>query len=877
MLKLTKNTMFRQRLLQLTLAVLFIAVAAVPVKAAYDYPFQDPDLPVKKRVADLLSQLTIEEKISLLHQWQPAIPRLGIASFRTGTEALHGAAWLDTATVFPQAIGLGATWDTDLVKKIGSAVGDEVRVLHQQSPSTVGLSVWSPVVDLLRDPRAGRTEEGYSEDPFLTGNMSQAYCAGLKGDDPFYYKTIPTLKHFYAYNQEANRSTIDVKIDDRNKYEYYLESFRYAIEGGQAKSMMTAYNIVNGIPCTVHPDINDVVRADWVPDDFFVVSDAWAPAGLVQDQKYYDDMPHAMAGALTAGVDSMTQDSEDAAPTIEYITAALADELITEDDIDTAVRHILEVRFHTGEFDPDERNPYSDVPEDKLCHPDHAKLARQAAQEAVVLLKNNDSTLPLDKKDERSIAVIGPLADQVLTDFYSAPFPYTKTVLTGIQEKVPGEQIIFTRAVDQIALKALANDKYVTAPEEGGQLTANAESVGKNETFDLYDCGWGQYLFRAHANDSYLTGNGDWNALFANTGGSPSVHPEGVGTQQWFTYQNFRYEEVDEGIYALYNYQVSHWDTGFDGGKYVSVAGEEPYPLSCDQETAGINQQFRPEIIADGIESAVAAAEQAEVAIVVVGNEPMLNGRETIDRLDITLPPYQEELISKVAAVNPNTIVVIVSSYPVAIGEFDANENIKAILYSAHGGQEEGSAIADVLFGDYNPAGRLTMTWYASVDQLPDITDYDIIGGKRTYMYFDGTPLYPFGYGLSYAEFEYSDLELSSRSIGRHSRLRVSVDVKNISDIPGDEVVQLYVKDVRASVKRPNKELLGFKRITVPAGKTRTVKFSLPANELAFWDENEKEFTVEPGRYKLMLGSSSADIKLDKTFYVTSRRFGRRH
>ncbi len=839
-----------------------------PCKAAYDFPFQDPQKKLNVRVDDLLSRLTMEEKISLLHQWQPAIPRLGIGPFRTGTEALHGAAWLGKATVFPQAIGLGATWNRELVEQIGSAVADEVRVLHQKDPMTIGLSVWAPVVDLLRDPRAGRTEEGYSEDPFLTGNISMAYCAGLKGDHPFYYKTIPTLKHFYAYNQETNRNTVNVLIDDRNKHEYYLEAFRYAIAGGQAKSLMTSYNIVNDIPCTVHPDINAIVKSKWVRGDFFVVSDAWAPAGLVQDQHYYDTMPKAMAGALLAGVDSMTQDGEDSQPTIEYITTALNNELITEEDIDAAARHILTVRFHTGEFDPDDLNPYADIPETELCHPDHAKLANTAAREAVVLLKNEADFLPLNKDRVTSVAVIGPLGDQVLTDFYSAPFPYTKTILDEIRKKIPAEEVIFTRGLDQISLRSPAGDRYLSAPAEGAQLTADAEMVGANEIFDLYDYGWGQFLLRSHANDRYLTGNGNNNALLANTASSPGVHPEGIATQQWFTYQNFRYEILPDHSRALYNYQVSHWDTGYEGGKYASVNPDPPHGLSCTQEIVGPNETFQADLQTDGLAAAVEAAVASEAAVVVVGNEPMLNARETIDREDITLPPHQEDLIEKVAQANPNTIVILVSSYPMAIGAVKKNPNVRAILYTAHGGQEEGSAVADVLFGDYNPAGRLTMTWYDSVNQLTEITDYDVIGGNRTYMYFKGTPLYPFGYGLSYTDFKYRRLKLNSRWMRPDGKITVSVNVQNVGDTAGDEVVQMYVKDMQASVKRPQKELLGFERVSLAAGQTKRVTFTVPAEELAYWDETKQNFAVEPGSFKVMVGGSSEDIRREAVFRV---------
>jgi beta-glucosidase len=360
----------------------------------------------------------------------------------------------------------------------------------------------------------------------------------------------------------------------------------------------------------------------------------------------------------------------------------------------------------------------------------------------------------------------------------------------------------------------------------------------------------------------------DYSAIVANVADSPGIHPEGVGTQQWFTYQNFRYDPLEDGNYAIYNYQVSHWDTGLEGGKYVSVNEEEPYGLSSTQETVGINETFQQELIVDGLNEAMNAAASSDMAVVVVGNEPMLNGRETLDRPDITLPPYQEALIASVAEANQNTIVVVMSSYPMAISAAENNPNVKAILYSAHGGQEEGRAIADVLFGDYNPAGRLTMTWHNSIDQLPDISDYDIIGGGRTYMYFEGLPLYPFGHGLSYSEFRYSKLRLRPLCMKKNGQLTVAVDVKNVSAVTGDEVVQMYLKDMRASVKRAKKELLGFERITLAAGEKRTVKFTLPADELAFWNEKKGDFYIEPGLFKVMIGSSSEDIRMDGFFIV---------
>jgi beta-glucosidase len=864
-----KNNLFRCFRLLLPLLVLFIVLCSTMAWADYTYPFQDQTQPLEIRVNDLLLRLTEDEKISFFHQWIPAISRLGIQAFRTGTEALHGISWLGAATVFPQATGFGCTWDVDLIKQIGSAVADEARGFNKIDPVSNGLSLWAPVVDLERDPRAGRFEEGYSEDPYLVGQLAIAYCSGIKGDHPFYYKAIPTLKHFYAYNLEANRDTFSVNIDDRNKHEYYLKSFQYPVTAGVAKSLMTSYNFVNGIPNTVAPEINAVVKDEWARGkDFFVVTDAYSPNNLISSQSYYTDAAHSHAGMIKAGIDSMTQDSSDNTNTIKNIKAALALGLITIADIDNGVKNILRVRFHTGEFDTGGNNPYKKLGTSEICAPAHAVLALKAAREQLVLLKNSNKALPLHKEFVRKVAVIGPLADQVLTDFYSAPFPYTKSVLTGVQTKIASDKIIFTRGLDQIALKSIANSQYVTAPVSGGQLTASATTVSVNETFDLYDFGWGQYLLRSHANDKYLTGNGNSSANVLNTANAPGVQSNSVGAEEWFTYQNFKYELQTDGTYSLYNYQVSHWDTGLTGGKYVTVDTNAPYALNASQTNAGDNEKFQPIVLVNGLNAAANAAYGADAAIVVVGNEPMLNSRETIDRQEITLPPYQEQLIQEVAAVNPNTIVVVVSSYPMAMGVVQNNPNVKAILYSSHGGQEEGTAIADAIFGDYAPAGRLNSTWYSSLSQLPAITDFDIINGKRTYMYFEGTPLYPFGYGLTYTTFQYSNLRLKSGLLNAHGRITVSVDVKNTGSRASDEVIQLYVKDLQPIVKRPIRELKGFKRIYLAAGAIQTVSFNLPASELAYWDVTRNAFYVKPGDYSIMVGRSSADIQLTTALKV---------
>jgi beta-glucosidase len=699
-------------------------VVTTPQSASV-YPFQDFTLPLDARVNDLVTRLTTTEKIALLHQWGAAIPRLGIASFRTGTEGLHGIAWLGIATVYPQAIGLGSTWDTALINQVGQGIGDEARGFHAKNPANVGLSIWAPVVDLERDPRAGRFEEGYSEDPYLTGQLSVAFSNGITGGDPFYYKAIPTLKHFFAYNQEAKRDKVNITLDARNLNEYYLQAFRYAIEGNAAHSMMTSYNLVNGVPNTVATQINTIIRTLWKPTDFFVVSDAYAPANLYRSQGYFADYAHAAAGMIKAGNCSFTQDDKRSANTLDAISAALDQGLITTADIDQCASEILRVRFHTGEFDvpANPNNPYQNLGQEQIAAADHDQVALQAAREAIILLKNTNNILPLSKS--ATVAVIGPRADDNLPDFYSGTMPHSITPRAGIIAK-------------------------------------------------------------------------------------------GVTVR-----------------YALDNTNAA----------------------------------------------AVDAAAASDVAIVFLGNKPLCEnggwggtcraseGKESIDRQSIDVEASDLSLLQAVYDANPNTIVVLVSSFPYSHTNWP---NIPAILYTAHGGQNAGTAVADVLFGDYSPAGRLTTTWYSSLGQIPPITDYDIIAGHRTYMYFDRTPLYAFGYGLTYTEFTYSNLRLSASSMTSDQSIVVSVDVTNCDSRTSDEVVELYEHDQAASVTVPIKKLVGFQRLNFVPGQTRTVSFTLPASELAYWNTSTNRFYVEPGAFDIMVGPASDNIKLTAVLNVTA-------
>ena len=716
--------------MRIVLPLLMAAAMAPPLTAVE--PFRDPNLPLERRVDDLVSRLTLDEKIAMLGQIQPAIPRLGIRAFTNFTEGLHGLGWVwggsVTATTFPQSVGLGETWDPEILRQAGAVEGYEARVYFKKyDGARVGLAIRAPNVDLARDPRWGRTEESFGEDPYFVGKMSVGLIhglqGGLQGDNPKYLLAASTMKHFLANSNEDGRTSSSSDFDERNLREYYLVPFQMGIEEGHAQSFMASYNAVNKIPDTVSPFIRDIVEKEWKFDGM-VSTDAGSLPNLTRQFHYYPDPTAAVVGSVKAGI-TVFLDRYDAP-----LRDALAKNLLTEADVEGNIRGNLRMRMRLGEFDPPEMSPYSNIAgtEEPWYGEKNKALARKATQESIVLLKNNDNLLPLDKSKLHSIAVIGPYGDNVLVDWYAGMPPYTVTPLEGIRNKL-----------------------------------------------------------------------------------GPNVR--------------VRYAPDDNNRYAS------------------NLAAE------------------------------------SDVAIVFVGNHPTCNdrfgrcalpseGKEAVDRKAIDLDPAQLNLIRRVKAANAKTIVVLISSFPYAIGW--VQENVSAILHMAHSSQEEGNALADVLFGDYNPAGRLVATWVKSVDDLPPMMDYDIRKG-RTYMYFKGQPLYPFGFGLSYTTFEYSNLRTSANSVNAAGEAIVSADVKNTGARAGDEVVQMYVKHLDSAVERPIKELRGFERTTLQPNETRTVRLQLKGTDLTYWDAAKHSFVVEPGRIDVMLGASSADVRLEKTIEVTQK------
>lgn len=830
-------------------------------------PFRDPRLSFAARADDLLGRLTLDERIAMLHQFAPAVERLGIGPFRTGQEALHGVAWMGGATVFPQAVGLGATWNEDLVRRVGEAVGDEVRAKRAQD-DRVGLNVWAPTVNLLRHPLWGRGEEGYSEDPALTSATAVAYTRGLRGDDPRYWRTAPVLKHWLAHNNETDRDTASSSVRPRVLHEYDLRAFRDAVRAGAVAGVMPAYNLVNGRPNHVSPLLERHLRT-WSSGPLVVCSDAGAPSNLVDSEHYFDTHEEATAASLKAGVDSFTDHGQDSSVMTGRVRGALERGLIDENDIDTAVRRLLTMRLALGEFDPD-LGPYAAV--DAFDTPGHRALAQEAAEQAVVLLKN-DGLLPLAPADGRTVAVVGLLADACKLDWYSGTLLHRSTPLDGLRARYGAENVLFAEGADRVRLKCA--DGWLRVPGNPSASTGAREAEGALDPallagrtdlpplvcgpvateLALVDWGNGVLTFRTDeglylsvADDGYVRASAD--------------EPGG-----WVVQETFRREAV-EG--HADRHRLVHIGTG----GYVAVAADG-VKVAVDGEkiSAAGATVFETETVERGEDAVARAAAAAGTVVVVAGNDPHINGRETEDRTTLALPTQQDRLWRAAHAANPRTVLVLTSAYPYAVT--DAAADLPALVWTAHGGQAAGTALARVLAGDVSPAGRLPQTWYASDADLPGLFDYDVIGSRQTYLYFDGTPLFPFGHGLGYSRFGYADPD--ARLDG--DLLRVALTVTNEGAVAADEVAQLYARAVpgaEGGADLPHRRLVGHRRVHLAPGAPERLDFAVPVEELGHWSVAHGRWSVEPGTYEIQAGASSADIRLTASVTVGGESSGPR-
>jgi len=712
-------------------------LATAGAQQVQHYPFNNPSLPTEQRIDNLLSLMTLEEKIHCLGTYT-GVPRLGVPNVGA-SEGIHGVVQREThgtrgpitTTQFPQPPGMGESWDPEIVREAAGVEGYEARFITQTAKyQRQILMLWGPQSDLARDPRWGRSEEVYGEDPFFNGTMAAAFIRGLQGDDPKYWQAAALLKHFLANSNEDHRDSSSSDFDERLFWEYYSVPFRMGFEEGGARAVMASYNAWNGTAMAINPILQSIVRGQWGVD--VISSDGGAVRLLVDPRHLFPDQKAAVVTCLKAGINQFLDRYED------ETKAAVKDGEITEAEIDALVRPKFRIAIKLGLLDPPEMVPYSkikDAPEPWNTDRDR-DIEKKMALESVVLLKNENSFLPLDKHAIKSIAVIGPLADSVHWDWYGGTPPYTVTPLEGIKAAV-GPDVKVNYASDELGNAAID--------------AAKASDVAV-----------------------VIIGN------------DPTCGPD----------------------------MAHDWYHTIDGGG----------TLACTAPS---------------------------------------DGREGRDRESIDLA--QEQLVKQVYAVNQKVLVILISSFPFAINW--SQEHVPAILHMTHASQDEGTALAAVLFGDYNPGGHLVVTWPKSVDQLPPMMDYNIRDG-RTYMYFKGEPLYPFGFGLSYTTFRFSNLHTDTATLAKDGTLNVSVDVTNTGDRAGDAVVQMYVHHLGTNADEPHKALKGFKRVALAAGETKTVEMPLKATSLAWWDEKLPGWRVESEPVKVMIGDSSADILLDTTIHV---------
>lgn len=827
--------------------------------------FRDPTRPLAVRARDLYDRLTDDERLAMLHQAAPAIERLGLAEFRTGCETLHGVAWLGTATVFPQPVGLAATWDVDLLRRIGEVVSTEVRAKKAENP-LVSLNVWAPVVNTLRHPQWGRNEEGYSEDPHLTAHLATAYSRGLRGDHPRVWRTVPALKHFLAYNNETDRSATSSEMSLRTLHEEELPAFCEPIAEGVAGSMMLAYNRVNGIPAHTQPELVAEARR-WSDESIAIVSDAGAPTFLVTIQRAHPDGAHAAAALVGSGVDSFTDDEADAGPTLTHLRAALAAGLLSPDDVERAVLRLLELRLRTGEFDGAD-DPYREITATDLDTPDARALAREAVARSVTLLRNDAGILPL--VEPASVAVVGPLADTVLTDWYAGTPPYMSGLATAIAARWPAADVEVCTGADTVTLRSSSTGRFVTSDAEG-QVSVVAETAGTAARFDVTDWGDGILTLRAHASGALLTG-GAW-----------PMRADADRVGGWVVQESFERVRHADGTSSFLHR---------GSGRWVRVSREGGLVVA-DGVRATDAERFDVDVVVDGRAAVVSAARAADVVIVAVGNDPHLAGRETEDRPHLLLPRAAQDIWRAARSENPRAVLTIISSYPYVL---DEAEDAATIVWSSHGGQELGRGLVDVLSGDREPFGRLAQSWPVDAAQAGDLFDYDTLRQQSTYRHQGAPFAFALGHGLTYSTIAYEALTVDAAEVVapsptlRHPALipaaddqtvRVRVRVRNTGERAAEELVQVYaLAPQEEPLPAPRRVLLAYARVTLAPGEEREVDLAFALERLAVWDDalrvpgaptdwlHAGALRVQTGDYRIAAGPSADDLALSAPLSV---------
>ncbi|HEX8812891.1 MAG TPA: glycoside hydrolase family 3 C-terminal domain-containing protein [Terracidiphilus sp.] len=856
-------------------------------QAAAAMPFRNPSLPISARVDDLVSRLTLEEKVAQTIDRAAAIPRLDIPAYNWWNEGLHGIARSGFATMFPQAIGNAATWDAPLVEQIGTVVSTEARakyndaLLHDNHDRYYGLTIWSPNINIFRDPRWGRGQETYGEDPFLTARLGTAFVQGVQGNDPHYYRAIATPKHYAVHSgPESTRHEVNVDPTDHDLWETYLPAFRATITEGNAGSIMCAYNSVNGSPaCASKLLLGGILRGDWsfkgyVTSDCDAIDDFSQPHG----HHYSADNEAGSAAGILAGTDL------DCGTAYKSLTAAVHNHRLNEAQLDISLKRLFTARMKLGMFDPPAQVPFSSIPFSVVNSPENAALALRAARESMVLLKNDAHMLPL-KPGAKTIAVVGPLAASLigLEGNYNAIPLHPILPIDGITSEFGADHILYAQGSTYVAngeirvprtlLRTASNTEGLTAeyfsrPNFNGYPAftrtdkeidfdwSSANPVVFNDTTNqAFSVRWigtiampqpGTYnlqlrLPRCGACDGkltyafYLDGK-KLEPIAPPTDAMGKLPPSG---RNFGGIQRFSIPFADTAPHAL---KIEYSQTGRIPGSMISLEWEPPQQLLQTE--------------------AVTAANKADVVIAFVGLTPRLEGEEMRvnakgfsggDRTDLELPDVQQQLLEAVAKTGKPIVVVLLNGSALAVNW--AQQNTRAILEAWYPGQAGGQAIAETLSGRNNPSGRLPVTFYTGVDQLPAFDDYSM--AKRTYRYFTGKPLFAFGDGLSYTTFTYSQLKLSNPTLHAGDSLTVDADVTNSGAAAGDEVAELYLAPPKTDLS-PRHALAGFERIHLAPGETKHITLRLDPRTLSQVDAGGNR-TVSPGGYKIYLGSSQPD------------------
>ena len=837
--------------------------------------FKNPSLPLEERVDDLISRLTLEEKVSQMMNAARAIPRLDLPAYNWWNEGLHGVARAGYATVFPQAIGLAATWDTDLMFRVADVISTEARakyhdaIRHGDYGQYKGLTFWSPNINIFRDPRWGRGQETYGEDPYLTARLGVQFVKGLQGDDPKYFKVIATPKHYAVHSgPEQERHRFNAVTDERDLYSTYLPAFEACIKEAGAYSVMCAYNRYLGQPCCGHDLLlQKILRDDWGFKGF-VVSDCGAVYDIYKFHKLLDNATEASAMTVRAGTD--LECGNDYVSLVQAVKRGL----VSEKDIDVSLRRLLTARLKLGMFDPPEMVPFAKIPIEENDSAAHRQLALEAARKSIVLLKNENNALPL-KKDLKQIAVIGPTADDMLVllgNYYGIPSKFV-TPLKGIENKVsPRTKIVYEQGCN------LVEEGAVLELVPSSVLSAHGQPGLKAEYFNNRNLEGTPFFTRTDpvVNSNWMKvekvpGLGSTNFSIRWTG---TIKPVVSGSQVFAVTGDDGYRLWIDDKSVIDNWRPHGSETR---KATVNLKAGRTYQIKLEYFQAGgeaeVDFQWQP-LNKNSFKQAVQLASGSDAVIFVGGITSRLEGEEMSvplegfrggDRTDLGLPKVQEALLKALRATGKPVVLVLTSGSALAVNW--ANENIPAVVQAWYPGEEGGAALADVLFGDYNPAGRLPVTFYKSVTQLPPFEDYKMAG--RTYRYFTGEPLFPFGYGLSYTRFVYSKLEMP-KEVNAGENVTIKVQVTNTGKMAGDEVVQLYVKDLVASVPVPLRSLQGFKRVHLNPGQTETVSFTLTPRQLSLIDSQIKR-VVEPGEFEITVGGMLPGAQAASTQALTAK------